>query len=448
MMMNTPVYDFLKQYALDKKIRMHMPGHKGNGLLGPEPLDITEVDGADVLYHENGILLKSQENAKKLFGTAKTLYSTEGSTLAIRAMLFLALQHAKSIKRSPIIAATRNAHKSFLTTCALLDLEPLWLYSEESKSLLSCVISPRDVDCFFQKQQELPTALYLTSPDYLGNVADICGISEVCKKWGVLLLVDNAHGAYLNFLPENHHPIFCGADLCCDSAHKTLPVLTGGAYLHISQNAPDLILSSAENAMATFASTSPSYLILASLDLANHTLSNGYKEKLLQRCEAVFALKKSLQRLGFGLLGNEPMKISLTTKPYGYLGYEIADCLRTNGIEVEFSDPDCVVLMPSVNTESHELESVYNVLSRQAQRDPILIFPPSVLPSERALSPREALFSPRETTSVAKANGRILASPSCACPPAIPISVCGEIINENTIKLFQYYGINEISVVK
>lgn len=80
-----------------------------------------------------------------------------------------------------------------------------------------------------------PAAVYITSPDYLGNLADIGGMSDVCRKYGVLLIVDNAHGAYLHFLPKPEHPLDLGAEMCCDSAHKTLPVLTGGAYLHISQ---------------------------------------------------------------------------------------------------------------------------------------------------------------------------------------------------------------------
>ena len=218
--MNTPIVDFVKRYAASEALRLHMPGHKGAGSLGVESLDLTEIEGADVLYHEDGILRESQRNATALFGTKKTVYSAEGSSLAIRAMLYL----AKLAGNGNCILAARNAHKTFMTAAALLDLDVQWLYS--SGSLLSCPISTQDLESALQKTK--PIAVYITSPDYLGNVADIQGLAEVCHRYGTYLLVDNAHGAYLHFL--DRHPMDLGADLCCDSAHKTLPVLTGGAY--------------------------------------------------------------------------------------------------------------------------------------------------------------------------------------------------------------------------
>ena len=279
--MNTPICDFVNKYAESEKARFHMPGHKGKGFLGTEHLDITEIDGADVLYNAKGIIKESQENASKLFGSEKTLYSAEGSSLSIRAMLYLALLYAKQSGRKPAIAAFRNVHKAFISASALLDIETQWIYPENQSGIISCGISPQNVDVLLTGIEEKPAALYVTSPDYLGNVQDIAGLSEVCKKHGILLLVDNAHGAYLKFLPQDIHPITLGADICCDSAHKTLPVLTGGAYLHISENAPDILYAEAERAMSLFASTSPSYLILQSLDIANKYMSDGYKRKKL-----------------------------------------------------------------------------------------------------------------------------------------------------------------------
>ena len=124
--MNAPICDFVRAYAARQALRLHMPGHKGRGPLGVEALDITEIPGADSLYEASGVIRESEENASHLFG-CPTLYSTEGSSLCIRAMLYLTLLHAKAQGRKPRIVAGRNAHKTFLSAAALLDLDVVWL---------------------------------------------------------------------------------------------------------------------------------------------------------------------------------------------------------------------------------------------------------------------------------------------------------------------------------
>ena len=213
--MNTPICDFVRDYAAAQPVRLHMPGHKGRG--EAERLDITEIPGADVLYHPTGIILESERNAAALFGSRRTVYSAEGSSLSIRAMLFLAMQDSLQKGKKPRIAAGRNAHKVFITAAALLNLDVQWLYPETGGDLLSCNITPEGLEEALSAGEPV-TAVYITSPDYLGNVADIAGLSRVCRRHGCLLLVDNAHGAYLRFLPGERHPMAQGADLCCDSA--------------------------------------------------------------------------------------------------------------------------------------------------------------------------------------------------------------------------------------
>ena len=269
--MNTPICDFVRAYREREALRLHMPGHKGRPLLGPEELDITEIPGADVLYHARGLIRESEENAASLFGSARTLYSAEGSSLCIRAMLQLSLLYARLRGLPPRVAAGRNAHRVFLEAAALLDLELRWIGC--GPSLLSCVPTLSELEALFSDPESAPAAVYLTSPDYLGNCLDLAPYAELCRRHGALLLVDNAHGAYLKFLSPSKHPLDQGADLCCDSAHKTLPVLTGGAWLHLSHSCPKELLPMAEQALALFASTSPSYLILQSLDAVNPLLA-------------------------------------------------------------------------------------------------------------------------------------------------------------------------------
>ena len=438
--MDTPICDFVRKYAESEAIRLHMPGHKGKNQLGVESMDITEIDGADSLYEADGIIRQSEENVSRLFG-CPTFYSTEGSSQCIRAMLYLAMLHAKERGKRPLIAAGRNAHKTFLTGAALLDLDVKWLYPKEAGSYLSCDLTVEDVEAVLEAEK--PTAVYLTSPDYLGNVADIAGIAEVCHSHGALLLVDNAHGAYLKFLRPSRHPMDLGADLCCDSAHKTLPVLTGGAYLHCTEAFQDW----AKNALALFGSTSPSYLILQSLDGANPYLAS-LADKLKEFVPCVEAVKETLTKKGYVLYGQEPLKITISAKSYGYTGQELAEILFNCHIVSEFADPDFLVLMLTPENSPRELDALAKALLSVPEKAPIPGQPPRFQPGQRVCSPREAMLSPMEEVPVEKSEGRVLAAATVGCPPAVPIVVSGERIDAHAIDCFRYYGITHCSVMK
>ena len=446
--MKTPICDFVEKYAREGNLRLHMPGHKGIPFLGVEDRDITEVDGADVLYSPDGIIAESESYATELFGSGKTVYSTEGSSLCIRAMVYLITLQAKKEGKRPLILAARNAHKTFLSAIALTDCAVEWIYPEERGNLISCRVSAEQLEKRLDEMSELPAAVYLTSPDYLGFTTDICAISAVCHKKGILLAVDNAHGAYLRFLPESMHPLDLGADICCDSAHKTLPVLTGGAYLHVSKNAPALFCDMAEQAMALFASTSPSYLILQSLDRANLYLSEGYKKHLAETAAEINNLKNALTNKGYSLLGDEEMKVCIEAKKYGYLGYEIAELLQKKGIVCEFYDRDYTVMMFTPETGQQGIEKLEKALISLPKRDSINEQAPSVGIPARAMTVREAVLSPSVEVGVERALGRVLATANVSCPPAIPIVVCGERIDENAVACLRYYGIDKCRVVE
>lgn len=439
--MKTPICDFVRNYALSNSLRLHMPGHKGIGALGCEHLDITEISGADSLYEAEGIIAESERNASALFG-CPTFYSTEGSSQCIRAMIHLATQGNRRK-----IAAARNVHKAFLSAVGLLDLDVDWLYPEQEQAYLSCNITGPVLEEYFSFCEELPAAVYITSPDYLGNMLPIAQLAEVCHRYGSMLLVDNAHGAYLRFLPGALHPMDQGADMCCASAHKTLPVLTGGAYLHIR----DLILAKqGKNALALFGSTSPSYLILQSLDAANAALADpAYIRKLVELQFLADGVRQKLGQHGIEAgNGNEPLKITIYPRFYGYTGVEMAEYLRRQGIECEYADPDFMVLMLTPAITEDDLQRLVNALVVLPRRSPIIANPPLIGKPERVLSIRQALLSPWEIIPVTESEGRILAAASVGCPPAIPIVVCGEKIDKQAIRCFQHYGIHMCSVAK
>lgn len=445
--MKTPIYDFVKEYAQSGTTRFHMPGHKGRGVLGCEKYDITEIGGADVLYHADGIIADSENNASALFKTAHSFYSTEGSTLVIKAMILLAYQNAQSKQRNNKILAARNAHSAFINACALIDLDVEWIKSDNAHLCVS-EISAREVKNALDNADELPFAVYLTSPDYLGNVADIEGISAVCHEYGVPLLVDNAHGAYLAFLDESCHPIALGADMCADSAHKTLPVLTGGAYLHVSERCAHFA-DNARAALRLFASTSPSYLTLSSLDLANSSLAEGYSVQIADMAKRVAELKTELVDNGILSVGNEPLKLTLDCYSFGYFGNEIVELLREKNIECEFADSRYTVLMVSPENTQDELEALKSALLSIEKKTPIFVEAPIMHnASVRALSIREAVLAPHESVSAESAVGRICAAPAVSCPPAIPIAVSGEVIDGSAVAQLKFYGIESVEVVK
>ncbi len=447
--MNTPICDFVRAYAASSPVRLHMPGHKGAGPLGVEALDITEVPGADVLYAPKGVIAESEANAAALFGSAKTVYSTEGSSLCIRAMLYLAQLRARARGKKPLVLAGRNAHKTFLSAVALLDLDVEWLFSEDAETgVLSCCVTAEALARRLDELPEKPCAVYITSPDYLGNRAGVASLAAVCHARDTLLLVDNAHGAYLKFMLTPEHPLDLGADLCCDSAHKTLPVLTGGAYLHLSKSAPQELCDAADRAMSLFASTSPSYLILQSLDAVNARPSYDYVNRFMYTSAHVADLRAMLRGEGWTVPADEPLKLTLCPKARGYTGQALAGLLAAQGVVAEFADPDYIVFMftPQLSADSYErlCSAIHSVVPRT------LLTPkaPKLRKPVVRLSPREAMLSPAETLPVDEALGRVLASPGVSCPPAVPILVCGEEIDESAIEAFRYYGIDAVEVVR
>ena len=440
--MKTPISDFLKEYVNSGCVRLHMPGHKGVGNI--EKYDITEISGADSLYSASGIIRESELIASDIFG-ADTFYSAEGSSLAIRAMLYLALTSRPS-DREPCILAGRNAHKVFVSAAAMLGFKIEWIVGDGS--YLSTEISASALEEKLDSMDKPPIALYVTSPDYLGCTSDIASLADVCHKRDILLLVDNAHGAYLKFLSPSRHPIDLGADMCADSAHKTLPVLTGGAYLHIRRGACQDFKSRAKDAMALFGSTSPSYLILESLDRANPYLAGKFAGELLTYIDKIAAIKCDLQAYGYGIIGDEPMKITLSPTPIGYSGTELAELLSKKGIEVEFSDPDYLVMMPAPCGGDALLDSIKGILLALNKRKPRAESAPHISLPECVMSPREAVLSATERVPVSESRGRILGAVTVGCPPAVPILVSGERINDDSIAAFKYYGIEYVSVIK
>jgi len=439
--MDTPIYDFLKNYAASGALRCHMPGHKGREIFPDalsSALDITEICGADSLFEAGGIIRDSERGMSELYGTADTFYSAGGSTLCIQAMLTAMAQEGRTV------IAVRSVHRAFLNAAALLDLDVEWVMPDYTDGILSGTVSPADIEA---RLAAIPNAcVYLTSPDYTGRMADIQGIAAICRRYGAPLLVDNAHGAHLHFLPVSHHPIALGADMCCDSAHKMLPALTGAAMLHTSSEHYAGVL---RQCMSLFASTSPSYLIMASLDLCRPYIAERIRGDLALNITEADRLRRTFAgRLIFA--EGDPLHITVKAAESGYDGSELAELLRSGGVECEYADSSLVILLMSpMNTPDDYARltaALGGALAASKKHEPHKDFIDLALP-RRVMSIRGAAFSPSEEIPVEAAEGRICAAVKVPCPPAVPIAASGEVIDRDCIDIFKRYCIATVNVV-
>lgn len=256
--------------------------------------------------------------------------------------------------------------------------------------------------------------------------------------------------------------------MCCDSGHKTLPVLTGGAYLHLGPDAPVCDEAAVRSALALFGSTSPSYLILQSLDGCNRALAEEFRPQLAACCAALEALRAELNACAgceFVLPGQgsarEPLKLTLDAAALGLTGQALADRLRAGAVECEYADPRYVVLMATPWNSAEDLARLRAVLTAccaEAKPGPAPQLPDAgsafaALESALAEHPpvcsiREAVFAPQQRLLIHEAEGRVCAMPTVSCPPAIPIVVSGETVSPEAVALMERYGIETVAVLE
>lgn len=434
--MNTPIVDFLEKYTASDTVRCHMPGHKGKNNI--YRYDITEIKGADSLFEADGIILESEKNMSMLYGTKASFYSVSGSTLCIQAMLFAMKQENRKI------IAVRNAHRAFINASALLNLDVDWILPDYRTGILSGRIDLQQVEDKLKATEN--GCLYITSPDYTGRMADIKKLAEICHRYGAVLLVDNAHGGHLHFFPESRHPIAIGADICCDSAHKMLVGLTGSAVLHTSSEKYARIL---RQCMSIFASTSPSYLILASLDLCCKYIDEKIRNDILKNLQYIADFRHNFSDIVID--SDDPFHIVLDAGKNNYSGNELAELLRQNGVECEYSDENTVILLMSpMSTENDyiRLEKSLHIAMESAEKKSVPDMPFLKKLPQKAMTIGQAIYMPCEEIPTEHAEGRICASVKVPCPPAIPIAVSGEIIDSSCIEIYRRYGIKRVMVIK
>ena len=429
---------------LEKKIQkitdgvypFHMPGHKRQKIWtrGLYDLDITEISGADDLHEPSGIIKEAQIKASRLFSTISTIFLTGGSTCGV-----LSAISALCEKGANIVIA-RNCHKSVLNACAINDLNVEYVLPAVKPRLgIYGEVLPAEVDAAMKKSGA--KAVVITSPTYEGVISDIKTISAVVHKNGGILIVDSAHGAHLgfhNYFPKSARTL--GADIVIESAHKTLPCLTGAALLHICSHR--VSFSEIQKNLAIFETSSPPYPILCSIDrvlteISQQDLFSPY----VARLERFYEQAKALKHLQlFETADFDKGKIVISTQKANISGFELKDRLLADyKIELEMAMPLYAIGMTSIADSGEGFERLITALldidsTLEARKEPCLLYPPKPVLAQDNLADESAL----ETLPLAEAVGRVSAEHLWAYPPGSPIIAPREVITEELAEYISF----------
>ncbi len=434
--MPTPLYDALKDYAERRPLRFHMPGHKGKFMPAPElmnlaGLDVTELPLTGNLYTSGPPFDQAQSLWAQIFGFDCCQFLTGGSTMGIHTGLALCARPGDRILMD------RGCHRAAFHALALLDLQPVflerpWLEREG----LTGPISPDAVDQLLIRHPDIKT-ICITSPTYAGVLSNIEAISRIVHRRGGKLFVDGAHGAHLPFLGLAP---FSGADAAVVSAHKTLPAMGQAALLFTNGIDPDRVRQMA----SVYGSSSPSYPMMASIDLARDYMSGEEGRHAYRRAACrVFALRQKFPSLG-GRLALDPTRFTLKVKD----GPSFARALEGQGIFPEMEDGGHVIFIATAQDSDEDfsrLEAVLEALRDRMGEGPKLPAPP--LP-ERVISPRAALFASSRLQPLEDSQGAVAACQIAPYPPGVPVVAPGERIGKKELAYLKKIGYNMLSEVR
>ncbi len=428
---------------LEKKINkitegvypFHMPGHKRQAewLCGLADTDITEVAGADDLHAPVGIIKEAQTRAAKYFGTVATIFLTGGSTAGVLSAVSAVCRFGDSI----VIA--RNCHKSVYNACKINHLRTEYVYPTLKHRIGAFgEVLPADVDAAMKKSGA--KTVVITSPTYEGVVSDIKTIARVVHKNGGILIVDAAHGAHLglnDYFPKSARNL--GADIVIESAHKTLPCLTGAALLHICSHRVSYM--NIQSALGIFETSSPPYPILCSISRAltkiqQTDLFTPYVKRIEQFYERAAAFKNLCL---FESAEFDKGKIVISTEKADISGFELKKTLLEDyKIELEMAMPNYALAMTSVADTDEGFDRLISALaaidSSLSPAKKTVLFAPPVL--EKVFEPFEGeneVFLPAKNSL-----GKISAEYIFAYPPGSPIIAPGERITASALEYLDH----------
>ena len=478
----------LTEYAGSDAYPFHMPGHKRreitDGIPGgfPDPygIDITEIDGFDNLHHAEGILKDAMDEAAAIYGTDRSWYLVNGSTCGILSAVFATTENGGKI------LTARNCHKAVYHAICLNRLEAEYLYPEEitefginggiraedvrkalEKDAMRCAGNSGDVRGKITKIQ----AVLITSPTYEGVVSDIRAIADVAHEYGIPLIVDEAHGAHLEYADQCHSfpksALEYGADIVIQSLHKTLPCFTQTAILHVKGKLVDQDRIS--RYLSMFQTSSPSYLFMAGMERCIRYMDGDGRNEMIRyekRLERFMERMEGLQVLEVldreicgkyrTVAGWDPSKIVVSTmRAEDFHGEELAETLRRKyHLEMEMTAPEYVIAMTSLmdteegferlGTALLEIDGALRRRTESGRKEKAASETPEGLESKLSHPVRrmlicEAMDADTERTAFQDTVGKVSAEFVYLYPPGIPIIAPGEVFTDAIVEKIMAY---------
>lgn len=449
--LNCPLLEAMLRYKKEAVYPLHTPGHKGGrgmyGLLASElgsgvVMDVSLMSELDDIHAPVSCIREAQQLAAACYGSDRCFWSVNGTTEAVQAMLLIALNPGEKL------LLPRNAHRSVAGGMILGGIRPVYLDVPLDPVFgLKLQPQPEAVEAALKNDSGI-RAVLLTSPNYYGVAAQVREIAAICHAHEAVLLVDEAHGSHLGFsslLPPSS--LSCGADACAQSTHKLLGAMTQCSMLHVQGARLDL--DRAASVMSMLTTTSPNYLMLASLDAARAQLASQGQKMAEAACYAArklrellksFAGLRVLSKADLGGLELDMTKVTVNFAAWGYTGVEAGELLRKAKVAVELVDATNVLFLVTYADLNADYELALARIAKvlrtmeQNKRVPLVLPRPKPCPaSVPAALPRDVFYARKKAVALEESCGRVCAEQVSFYPPGIPVLLPGEIITQAII---------------
>lgn len=456
----TPLFSNLIKHAKKNPVQFHIPGHKKGTGMDPEfrefigdnalSIDLINIGPLDDLHSPKGIIKQAQDLAAQAFGADHTFFSVQGTSGAIMTMIMTVCGPGDKI------IVPRNVHKSVMSAIVFSGAVPIFIHPEIDSNLgISHGITTDSVERALEQHPDAKGVLVI-NPTYFGVAADLKKIVEVAHSYDIPVLVDEAHGVHIHFHDELPlSAMQAGADMAATSVHKLGGSMTQSSILNVRDGL--VSYKRVQSILSMLTTTSTSYLLLASLDVARRRLITEGRELIDQTIQLANSIRERINKIdhlycvGKEILGTkatynyDPTKLIISIKDLGITGYDAEKWLREKyNIEVELSDLYnllCLITPGDTETEGDMLVKALQELSDEfhERAEKIQIHAQVLLPDIPllALTPRDAFYSETEVIPFSESEGRIIAEFVMVYPPGIPIFIPGEIITAENLRYIE-----------